>query len=298
MKNEIWLIWFSGGARDNPVKYGPIAPPSSKMSRVQPVSEIKKKVWLSWDSNPRPLEVNLVHFNEKWMSHVTNLIKAALLVCSFPLALSFEIIWLYFCWCFKLKIANQNTGFKTDQSETGTYLISRSFFVYSILAWARSVKNFPSLKKLLLPFQFRFSHVSGPKKFPDRVKEETDDTGFDRNLRKLSISEWSPRIFTKNHPKMTFWEYGEYHEMPQKACEGCIFHVRSNAFYFEMHQIRTISISVHFSFKTSHMIISKIFSIEKWGISKKRHVTSFKARNEPELKLFEFGAFQNKMHLT
>ena len=51
---------------------------------------------------------------------------------------------------------------KSDQSEAGTNLISRNFFVYSILAWARSVKNFPSLKKLLLPIQFRFSHVSGP----------------------------------------------------------------------------------------------------------------------------------------
>lgn len=86
---------------------------------------------------------------------LTNLIKAALLVCSLPLALSFEIIWLYFCWCFKLKITNQNSQFNSDQSETGTNLISRNFFVYSILAWARSVKNFPSLKN----YYFRFSHI-------------------------------------------------------------------------------------------------------------------------------------------
>ena len=44
--------------------------------------------------------------------------------------------------------------------------------------------------------------------------------------------------------------------------------------------------------------ISKFFRIEKWGISKKRHVTSFKTRNEPKMKLFEFGAFQNKMHMA
>ena len=145
----------------------PRAPPSSKMCQVQLATKICwllkiKKVCFSWDSNPQPLELNLV-LNEKWiMGHVTNLIKAALLVCSFPLALSFEIIWLYFCWCFKLKITNQNSRFNTDQSQTGTNLISRNFFVYSILAWARSVKNFPSLKKILLPIQFRFSHVSGP----------------------------------------------------------------------------------------------------------------------------------------
>ena len=39
--------------------------------------------------------------------------------------------------------------------KAGTNLISRNFFVYSILAWARSVKNFPSLKK----YYFRFWHV-------------------------------------------------------------------------------------------------------------------------------------------
>ena len=46
------------------------------------------------------------------------------------------------------------------------------------------------------------------------------------------------------------------------------------------------------------MGISNIFCIEKWGISKKRHVTSFKTRNEPKMKLFDFGAFQNKMHMA
>ena len=35
---------ISGGARDISVKYGPIAPPSSKISQVQAVSEIKKSL--------------------------------------------------------------------------------------------------------------------------------------------------------------------------------------------------------------------------------------------------------------
>ena len=32
--------------------------------------------------------------------------------------------------------------------------------------------------------------------------------------------------------------------------------------------------------------------IWKWGISRKKHVTSFKKEKEPKLKLFEFGAFE------
>ena len=44
--------------------------------------------------------------------------------------------------------------------------------------------------------------------------------------------------------------------------------------------------------------ISKFFRIEKWGISRERHVTSFKTRNETKMKLFEFGAFQNEMHMA
>ena len=31
---------------------------------------------------------------------------------------------------------------------------------------------------------------------------------------------------------------------------------------------------------------------------KKTHVTSFKTRNQPKMKLFEFGEFQNKMHMA
>ena len=30
----------------------------------------------------------------------------------------------------------------------------------------------------------------------------------------------------------------------------------------------------------------------------KRHVTRFKTRNEPKMKVFEFGAFQNKMNMA
>ena len=42
--------------------------------------------------------------------------------------------------------------------------------------------------------------------------------------------------------------YAGYHEMPQKICERCIYHVRPYAFYFEMPQNRTLSFSAHFSF--------------------------------------------------
>ena len=37
---------------------------------------------------------------------------------------------------------------------------------------------------------------------------------------------------------------------------------------------------------------------KKWGILNKKHVTSFKTSFEPKLKVFEFGAFQNKMHMA
>ena len=49
-------------------------------------------------------------------------------------------------------------------------------------------------------------------------------------------------------PNFLEFNYAGYHEMPQKACERCIFHVMPYAFYFEMPQIRTISFSVDFSF--------------------------------------------------
>ena len=44
--------------------------------------------------------------------------------------------------------------------------------------------------------------------------------------------------------------------------------------------------------------ISNFFSTGKWGISKKKHVTSFKTGNEPKIKVFEFGAFQKIMHMA
>ena len=48
--------------------------------------------------------------------------------------------------------------------------------------------------------------------------------------------------------------YAGYHEMPQKVCERCIFHVRPYAFYFEMPQNRRLSFSAHFLiFQTSHV---------------------------------------------
>ena len=50
----------------------------------------------------------------------------------------------------------------------------------------------------------------------------------------------------------------ESHEMPQKACERCIFHVRPYAFYFEMPQNRRLSFSVHFSFSNK----SRVFSLK------------------------------------
>ena len=69
--------------------------------------------------------------------------------------------------------------------------------------------------------------------------------------------------------------------MPQKACERCIFHVRPYVYFFEM---------PHFSFF--------ILKMGKMSHFEKRHVTSFKTRNEPKMKFFEFGAFQNKMHMA
>ena len=39
-------------------------------------------------------------------------------------------------------------------------------------------------------------------------------------------------------------------------------------------------------------------AIEKWGISKKKHLTSLKMKNKPKIKVFDFGAFQIKMHMA
>ena len=53
-------------------------------------------------------------------------------------------------------------------------------------------------------------------------------------------SSWKPWQWTKlaikigNEPSFQhFPDYGEYYEMPQKACERYIFHVRPYAFLFE-----------------------------------------------------------------
>ena len=44
--------------------------------------------------------------------------------------------------------------------------------------------------------------------------------------------------------------------------------------------------------------ISQNLNIKNRGISKKKHVTCLKTRNEPKMKVFDFGAFQNKMHMA
>ena len=44
--------------------------------------------------------------------------------------------------------------------------------------------------------------------------------------------------------------------------------------------------------------ISKNSNIKNRGISKKKHVTNFKMKNEPKMKVFDFGTFQNNMHMA
>ena len=44
--------------------------------------------------------------------------------------------------------------------------------------------------------------------------------------------------------------------------------------------------------------ISKNSNIENRGILKNKHVTSLKMKNEPKMKVFDFGAFQKNMHLA
>ena len=43
--------------------------------------------------------------------------------------------------------------------------------------------------------------------------------------------------------------------------------------------------------------ISKFLNTRKWGVSKNSHVIIFKTDNEPEIKFFNFGAFQKIMQL-
>ena len=51
------------------------------------------------------------------------------------------------------------------------------------------------------------------------------------------------------------WEYGGYHEMPQKACERGFFHVIAFSKFFEMPQNPIILFSVPFCFKIDHVLI-------------------------------------------
>ena len=58
---------------------------------------------------------------------------------------------------------------------------------------------------------------------------------------------------------------------------------------------------LHFSYlqiKIGKLGHFKFFNIEKRGISNKKHVTSFKTKNEPKMKAFDFGAFQIKMQMS
>ena len=116
--------------------------------------------------------------------------------------------------------------------------------------------------------------------------------------------------------------------MSHAACERCIFHVRPYPFLFEMPQNRRLSFSAPLSISRSHVFFSlkcpdflcsiflkcPIFPIfkmrqEKWGISKNsniknrdisrnQHVINFQRENQPKIKLFDFGAFQIKMHMA
>ena len=90
--------------------------------------------------------------------------------------------------------------------------------------------------------------------------------------------------------------YAGYREMPQKVCERCIFHVRPYAFYFEMPRNQRLSFSVHFSFSNKLRVFS--LKCSDFLCSKKKHATTLKMKNEPKIKVFDFGAFQNKMHMA
>ena len=43
---------------------------------------------------------------------------------------------------------------------------------------------------------------------------------------------------------------------------------------------------------------SGISNIIKWGISRKKHVIDWKTRKEPKMYMLDFGAFQEKMHVS
>ena len=111
--------------------------------------------------------------------------------------------------------------------------------------------------------------------------------------------------------------------MPQKACERCIFHMKPYAFYsssFIFGSFLVLKLVMCLSFEMPHFSIRKNFEMphffpfpkwdrkngafqiflqqKNWTFRKKRHVTSFKTRNEPKMKLLELRAFQNKMHMA
>ena len=81
--------------------------------------------------------------------------------------------------------------------------------------------------------------------------------------------------------------------MPQKAFEGGIFHVRAYAAY-DMHFFLKCPI---FRIRWEKWGISGKTNIKKWGISRKKHVINFKTRKEPKMNMFDFGAFQEKLHM-
>ena len=56
----------------------------------------------------------------------------------------------------------------------------------------------------------------------------------------------------------------------------------------------------HFSYlilKMGKWGISGKTNRKKWGISRKKHVIDLKTRKEPKMNMFDFGAFQEKLHM-
>ena len=83
--------------------------------------------------------------------------------------------------------------------------------------------------------------------------------------------------------------------MPQKAFEGGILHMRAYAIFPEMPQNRTYSQNRTFTYNIFEHIPKS--NIKKWGISRKKHVIDLKTRKEPKINMFDFGAFQEKLHM-
>ena len=96
--------------------------------------------------------------------------------------------------------------------------------------------------------------------------------------------------------------------MPQKAGERWFCHVMAFAYYFETSQNRRISFSILFLFQNwspaffKYSTYSQMFwyghfpyLILKMG-HLKMYLINFQTEREPEMKILDFGAFQNKMH--